>query len=54
MFKVTFTGEVLLPFADDRGSYDIWLVQAIKAAVLNAKHHDDVFDELKLSWELSE
>ena len=57
--KIRFQGEVDLPFADDRGSYDIWLLDAIEQALFSRMYStvkegpetDDIYTKLNLSWE---
>lgn len=51
--RITFKGSIELPFADDRGSYDIWLIDAIQEAIENGPELDDIYEALGLSWEPS-
>ena len=48
--KIEFHGEIELPFADDRGSYDIWLLSAIEEAIIEGPEADDIYEKLKLRW----
>lgn len=50
--KVKFVGEIELPFADDRGSYDIWLVTHIADIIEAGPELDDIYEKLKLSWSI--
>lgn len=49
--KIKFTGEIELPFADDRGSYDIWLLNFIEQVIKDGPELDDIYAKLKLAWE---
>jgi len=49
--RVFFKGSVELPYADDRGSYDIWLLKAIKQAIENGPETDDIYEALSLHWD---
>lgn len=50
--KIQFTGEIELPFADDRGSYDIWLLNYIEQAIKDGPELDDTYKKLKLFWDV--
>ena len=52
--RVKFTGYVDLPFADDRGSYDIWLLQEIVDRISAAPETDEAYEALEMEWELSD
>lgn len=49
---VKFQGTVELEDADDRGTYDIWLVRAIQKAIETGPEIDDVYQKINLSWEI--
>jgi len=51
---IKFKGEVELPYADDRGSYDHWLVGTIKEAIEAGPETDNIFEALNLSWKIKE
>lgn len=49
--KIRFTGEIELPYADDRGSYDHWLISTIEEIIEEGPETDNIFEKLNLSWE---
>lgn len=49
--KIQFVGEIDLPFADDRGTYDIWLIEHIRWVLEDSKETDEIFSRLNLSWD---
>ena len=51
--KITFIGSIDLPFADDRGSYDIWLIQTLQEIIEKGPEIEDIYQALSLSWEPS-
>jgi len=48
--KIKFTGTINLPYADDMGSYDIWLINTIQDIIEAGPETDDIYDKLSLSW----
>lgn len=51
--KIKFSGEVEFnEKPDDRGTVDVWLINAIRDAITAGPELDDVFANLNLSWKV--
>lgn len=56
MARVHFTGYVDLDLdgADDRGTVDIWLINAIADTIKEGPETDDIYEKLSLEWEVAD
>jgi hypothetical protein len=53
--KIKFTGEIEIPDgADDRGTVDFWVIQTIEQIIQDGPESDDIYDKLKLTWDITE